>query len=433
MVCWRKRICNSLAAAQASAAPETTIQIRTLVTQPTRDDISELIDTVTTSYAVRILGTEDNPPLPAKADTVSVTVITPAQTDVAGDLLTESDTTADYTAPAGADQADEYITTTSSGSVSGGVASTINDGAPVITYHILSANYATLELAKASVNAGQTVSIITRSTQATLDVVSAIIETIITSYTIQINGVEDTPPLPAKADESNDTVLTAATSVAGTPIVTDSSESYSVAAADQADGFTEFTLSSDPNPGYGSSLTREENNVTPPAGSDVQYLTETYNLVTYQAAYSYDQTWTREVKVNGQPDATPPVGALSETRTVNIGELVSETSYGLTRQVDNPAYEAPAYSATGNIALGNKVFGGAVKVYDSAFALVSELTATQNPISGAWSVDVSFDAEGTYYLTFFDDAAHLADNIANSTPPTSVTVTANADGSVSVN
>ena len=54
---------NSLAAAQASAAPETTIQIRTLVTQPTRDNISELIDTVTTSYAVNILGVEDTPPL----------------------------------------------------------------------------------------------------------------------------------------------------------------------------------------------------------------------------------------------------------------------------------------------------------------------------------------------------------------------------------
>ena len=184
----------SLEAAQASAAPETTIQIRTLVTQPTRDNISELIETITTSYAVNILGVEDTPPLPAKADTTSVTVITPAQTDVAGDLLTESDTTADYTAPAG-DQADEYLTTTSSGGTSGGVSSNVNNGAAVITYHILSANYATLELAKASVNAGQTVDIITRSTQAITVNTTAIIETIITSYTVQINGVEDTPPL----------------------------------------------------------------------------------------------------------------------------------------------------------------------------------------------------------------------------------------------
>ena len=83
-----------------------------------------------------------------KADTVSVTIITPAQTDVEGDLLTEFDETEDYTAPACADQADEYLTTTSTGSVSGGDASTVNDGAAVITYHILSANYATLELAK---------------------------------------------------------------------------------------------------------------------------------------------------------------------------------------------------------------------------------------------------------------------------------------------
>ena len=241
----------SLADAQASAAPETTIQIRTLVTQPTRDNISELIDTVTTSYAINILGVEDTPPLSPKADTTSVTVITPAQTDVAGDLLTESDTTADYTAPAG-DQADEYLTTTSSGGTSGGVSSNVNNGAAVITYHILSANYATLELAKASVNAGQTVDIITRSTQAITVNTTAIIETIITSYTVQINGVEDTPPLPAKADTSADTVLTPASSVAGTPIVTDSSESYSVAAPDAPDTLSSFTLSSDPDPGYGS-------------------------------------------------------------------------------------------------------------------------------------------------------------------------------------
>ena len=154
--------------------------------------------------------------------------------------------------------------------------------------------------------------------------------------------------------------------------------------------------------------------------------TETYDV----AAYGENQVLT----VNDAPD-------VAGTATGDTRQIETTPAYtGLTRQassevVNNPNYEAPTttYSATGNIALGNKVFGGAVKVYDSAFALVSELTATQNPISGAWSVDVSFDAEGTYYLTFFDDAAHLADNIANSTPPTSVSVTANADGSVSVN
>ena len=146
---------------------------------------------------------------------------------------------------------------------------------------------------------------------------------------------------------SADTEITPASSVAGTPIVTDSSESYSVAAPDSPDTFTSFTLSSDPNPGYGSSLSREENNTTSTAGSDVEFVTETYNLVTYQAAYSYDQTWTREIQVNGEEDATPPVGALSETRTVNVPEFIVGTSHGLTRQLPNPDYVA-TYSATGN-------------------------------------------------------------------------------------
>ena len=135
--------------------------------------------------------------------------------------------------------------------------------------------------------------------------------------------------------------------------------------------------------------------------------------------------------MNGEEDATPPVGDLSETRTVNVGENVISTSFGETRQVANPAYEAPAYSATGTLALGNKVFGGAVKLYDSAFNLIGEYTAAQHPINGSWSLDVSFDAEGTYYATWFDDAAHVADNIANSTAPSSITITANADGTIS--
>ena len=219
------------------------------------------------------------------------------------------------------------------------LSSNVNDGAAVITYHILSANYATLELAKASVNAGQTVDIITRSTQAITVKTTAIIETIITSYTVQINGVEDTPPLPVKADESNDVEITPASSVAGTPIVTDSSESYSVAAPDAPDTLSSFVYSSDNDPDYGPEQPREEGNFLSTAGSDVEFVTETYNLVTFQAAYSYEEIWTRYVIQNGELDATPPVGALSETRTVNVPEFIVGTSYGLTRQVANPDYD----------------------------------------------------------------------------------------------
>ena len=72
---------------------ETTVQIRTLVTQPTTDNVSEIIDTVTISYSIQINGVEDVPALTPNADEYEVTVVAAATTDD-GDLLTESDTSA---------------------------------------------------------------------------------------------------------------------------------------------------------------------------------------------------------------------------------------------------------------------------------------------------------------------------------------------------
>ena len=226
----------------------------------------------------------------------------------------------------------------------------------------------------------------------------------------------------------HDTVLTPASSVAGTPIVTDSSESYSVAAPDAPDTLSSFTLSSDPDPGYGSQLTREENNTINTAASTEEFTTENYNLVTYRAAYSYDQTWTREVIVNGQPDATPPAGHLTETRTVNVGEVIDETSYNLSKTVPNPDYEAPTgynFSNSIEVDLGDvAIAGGAVIIYDASGTQVGDAIA-----SGLFSKKFSFvfSGAGTYYIQYYADSVAIATN-----DPTTVEILIDADGNVSI-
>ena len=89
------------------------------------------------------------------------------------------------------------------------------------------------------------------------------------------------------------------------------------------------------------------------------------------------------------------------------------------------------FSASGTASLGNQVFGGAVKFYDGDFNLLGEPTASAHPVTGAFSLALNFDAAGTYYITWFRNAEHLADNIANSTPPASITITVGEDESVS--
>ncbi len=137
--------------------------------------------------------------------------------------------------PAVIDPADEYISSAADAVISGGVTSTIDDGAAVITYHIGDVEYASLELAQAAVAAGQTATIITRSTQNTLDQVTAQISTVVTSFSIQINGVEDVPALDPRDDESDATEIAAASSVPGTPVVSDVTSEYTAAAAPAAE------------------------------------------------------------------------------------------------------------------------------------------------------------------------------------------------------
>ena len=102
------------------------------------------------------------------------------------------------------DQADE-ITSSTSSSRAGGISTTVNDGAPVITLG----------------TAGSSVASVTETTtQNTLINTTAVIETVVTTFAVQVNGVEDTPALVAPASTSVDTEITPASSVAGTPIVT---------------------------------------------------------------------------------------------------------------------------------------------------------------------------------------------------------------------
>ena len=104
-----------------------------------------------------------------------------------------------------ADAADEIVATPGAPVRSGGVSSTVNDGAPVITYE----------------NDGATDQFRTEvSTQATLDQTTAVVETTVTTYAVRVNGVEDTPALVAPSATTSVVTISEATSVAGTPIVT---------------------------------------------------------------------------------------------------------------------------------------------------------------------------------------------------------------------
>ena len=98
---------------------------------------------------------------------------------------------------------------------------------------------------------------------------------------------------------------------------------------------------------------------------------------------AYDQTRTRTIIVNGAEDATPPVGELSETRTISEtrtvladdvqGETVPESRTALedivtTRMVANPAYVAPTGQGTGEDATdpGN---GGGITIGEGTTAV----------------------------------------------------------------
>ena len=221
----------TLDAAKASVAAGVTVSIVTINAQDVKTSITAEISTVTKTYSVKVNGAVDSPALVAPAAESIESVITAASESIATNF--SDGESVSYTAPVIADPADEYVPNVGNAVVSGGVLSTVNNGSAVITYHIGDVEYASLQAAKDAVAAGSTATIITRSTQATLDNTTAVLSTVITTYTIKVNGDDD--GLAPKPNTVSTTETAAATSVAGTPVVSDSSESYTAPAAPAAE------------------------------------------------------------------------------------------------------------------------------------------------------------------------------------------------------
>ena len=175
---------------------------------------------------------------------------------------------------------------------------------------------------------------------------------------LTVNGDQDDPNFPAGTTRQGAKLSDGEFDLVGTPIAGVGVVNNPNYADDLPDTLSEFTLTSDPNPGYGAEKTREENVNTPTAGSDVEFVDETFDTVTYQDGYSYDQTWSREVVQQGnQLDPVAPVGDLTEIRTVDIDENIVSTISD-SRQVANTAYEAPVVNGPDTWVTNGIITGG---------------------------------------------------------------------------
>ena len=251
---------------------------------------------------------------------------------------------------------------------------------------------------------------------------SALVETTVVTYTVQINGVEDVPAKVAPATETSSSVLSAEST--RNDVIT---ESQTV-----------------PNPAY-----------VAPNGADVWAVTGTYgggesnSVITYNAApsdttvetYVKIGTETYDVAASGNIETLTVVDApdVAGTETGNTRQVeTSSAKIGETRQVssetvNNPNYVAPTTGFTSfseSISVGTSVFGGAVTFYKTDGSSES-LVASAAPPAFVFKVTVTFDVAGTYYLTYFENESHLADNILDpsATPPTTITIVVAEDGS----
>ena len=175
------------------------------------------------------------------------------------------------------DAADEIVATVGEAVLSGGVSSTVNDGAAVVT----------LETASSTV-----AEVTETTTQATLIETTAVIETITTTYAVRINGVEDVPALVAPQDLVETREVTAASSVAGDPIITTrevANPAYVAPVADAADTLGPWI--------YSNTNVNDDNwddSAIAFGGTDVQNVRVTRS---------------RQIIINGVEDATPPAGS----------------------------------------------------------------------------------------------------------------------------
>ena len=182
------------------------------------------------------------------------------------------------------------------------------------------------------------------------------------------------------------------------------------------------------------------------AGSTVASVTETTTTPQFSvvAAYprartrtatsvvaAYDQTRTRTIIVNGDEDATPPAGELSQTRTIAEvrtaladdpqGETVAEVRTPIadlvtTREIANPAYVAPS-SGGGENGLefeempGEELSGGGSSGTPGDLDGDGSVTYADAVMAG-FSVDTVAGALGGYRFTY-SAATGLADELAS--------------------
>ena len=352
-----------------------------------------------------------------------------------------------------ADVVDTIIATAGQGVTSGGVQTTVNDGSPSIVVG----------------TASSSVQFVTEtSTQPTLVNTTALVETIVTTYSVQINGVEDVPALIAPASTTSVTTLTPASSVAGTPVITtrdvanpayvapqdpvDTLSAFSawaviaadasapntqqtiteertrtviqngdldavapvgdlretrvvanpgyVAPQDPTDTLSAWSAWSGTNPGFGGNLTRIENDETSTGDSSVQFFTRTYDFVTYNQGYSYQETRTRSIVINGVADAVAPVGDLTETRDVNVSENIVSTD-ARSEQVVNSNYEEAVTTTTATVNINT---GG-------IFASLQWVEIEGNRITNGSTLELE---AGTYALAY---------NSGTATTNTTITIT----------
>ena len=366
------------------------------ITQTRSRDItvttSAAIETTTTSYAVQINGIEDIPALVAASDVVSIVTITAEDISVTAESETRDIANPLFIAPT--QTGTVVIGGDGAGTGLGGsdptadAPDTIEFGAWVLGTE----TGGDIDISTAASNVLE----VTETTSA--------VERIDTrDYSVVIVGDADAVAPVADAADLTRTVT-----------VTPASErqianpAY-VAPQDPLDTFSAFSVWAGTDPGFGAQLTREENSSIAPAASSEEFTTESYDLVTYQEGYSYNETRTRSIIINGEQDAVAPTGDLSEDRQVLIDENIVST-VASTRQVANSAYVAPSgdpkdLDNDGDVDIDDAIAAGFTVDVSGA---IGGWSLEYSTASGLTNVLVSNTVINTYFFGITSDVAEFS-------------------------
>ena len=466
---------STLELAQASVPAGETVQIRTLVTQPTTDNVAEIIDTVTISFTVQQNGDEDVPPLPAKADEYEITVVAVATTDD-GDLLTESDTSASYTAPATANGPDTIVFGNwVLGTETGGEVTTDTAGSDVefVTEH--TAAVERIDTRGYSVDVVDAVDdpaptpdpseltrtvVVTAYSSRQVTNPAYVPSATITEGTATVeNGAYNENTLGGDLDGDGDaldsgtwstqfkTILTngteLASDVANRTKIGDTyiqSSDYDTHVETETGTYNETTSGSDldgDGDAFDSGNTSQDFDVVTLNGSensrqskgDILYLP--LNDIDHSTAQGPATAFTEAAlgfTVNSDSDLLDSGTYVESFDTIiTNGVETSRVSTGILYNVtdDQSAQAGFDFSNSIRVQLGtSKVFGDAVSLYDADENLLAELIATGNQNK---RIDYVFSGAGTYSLSFYADGIALGLGDA-----TYVNFTIDADGNVSI-